>query len=158
MPRSMKNQVRLILDTMVMKAIALAGSGNPNKIAMSAYLKITRRAHVVIISRRLIKQYETKMEEDNIPAEYFLNFLQNTLEANGQLKQVSDDQADKMQVHVKLPSEDVFLAQIAMAADPNQFNVYIISNERGIYRVDAQLNKKHRIRALTTYTYSNEYC
>lgn len=141
-----------------MKEIATAGLGNANKIAIEAFKKITRRNHTVIVSSHLIKQYEAKMEEEDIPAEYFLTFLQSILEASGQLKRVSDANADKMQIHVKFPSEDLFLAKIALAANPTQFEVYILSEERDICTADVQLHRKHNIRALNTSTYAEQYC
>jgi hypothetical protein len=158
MPRGKKKQIRLIIDTMVMKAIALAGFGKPDNVAMSVFQKIEKEAHTVILSHRLTKQYAAKMQEDSIPVEYFLNFFQNILEANNQIREVSDNTANKMQVHVRLPSEDVFLAQIAMASNPNNFTVIIISDEHGIYTKDRELLRKHNIRALSPFDYTSQYC
>jgi hypothetical protein len=143
---------------MVLKAIALLGKNEVNKEATSAYQKIVGKAHTVIISNRLIKQYQTKMEEDSIPVEFFLNFLQNVFEANHQLKKIGDNRASEMKLHVKFPSEDLFLAQIAMAADPTKFEVYIISKEHEILNADTQLQKKHGIRALSPSAYTHDYC
>jgi pyruvate formate-lyase activating enzyme-like uncharacterized protein len=163
MPRRKKDQTRVIIDTMVMKAIALAffsqrGLRKKHNTAMSVYQKITRETHTVILSNQLAEQYYTKMEQNNVPVDYFLNFFQNILEARNQLKRISDNSASEMQVHVRLPSEDVFLAQIAMASNPSKFNVFIISAERGIYTKDRQLQRKHHIRALTPLDYSTQYC
>lgn len=154
----MSNQVRLVIDTMVMKEIATAGLGDANEIAMTTYNKIVRKNHTVIVSNRLTSQYQAKMDEEGIPAEFFLCFLQNVLQANGQLKQVSDARAEKMQVRVRFPSEDLFLLKIALAANPAQFQVYILSEDRDIYTADAQLQRKHNVRALDAYTYSRAYC
>jgi len=157
-PKNMPRQVRLILDTMVMTAITSAVSGNRGKIALSAYNKILRKAHTVIVSKRLLNQYESKMSEEGVPTEYMLSFLQQQLEATNQLKKVSDNQANKNCVRVKLPSEDIFLAQIALTADPDNYDVYIVSDERAIYTADAKLNKEHKIRAMSTSDYSAKYC
>jgi hypothetical protein len=143
---------------MVMTAITSVASGSRSKIALSAYNKILREAHTVIVSKRLLSQYESKMNEEGVPTEYMLTFLQQQLEATGQLKKVSDNQANKNRVRAKLPSEDIFLAQIALAADPDNYDVYIISDERAIYVADAKLNKEHKIRAMSTSDYSAEYC
>lgn len=141
-----------------MTAITSAASGNRSRIALSAYNKILRKAHTVIVSKRLISQYESKMNEEGVPTEYMLSFLQLQLEATNQLKRVSDNQANKNCVRVKLPSEDVFLAQIALAADPDNYDVYIVSDERAIYIADAKLNSEHKIRAMNTSDYSANYC
>lgn len=155
MPRK-KHGTRVVIDTMIMKGIALAGLNKANDPALSVYKKITSQNHTVIISNQLSDQYLTIMEKENIPAEYFLQFFLNTM--GNQIKKVSDSNVNKMQVKVKLPPEDVFLAQIALASNPNKFNVFIISKECGIYKKDRQLQRKHNVRALTPEIYSTQFC
>jgi hypothetical protein len=153
---------RIVLDTMVMEGIALAGIFQANKTHIVEYQnllqKLIKKGHTVILSNRLISQYLSKMKEKGIPAEYFLRFLENNLEANRQLKRISDALAQQRQVEVDLPTEDKFLAQIALACNPNNFDVFIISNEQGIYKKDRQLQRKHNIRALTPSDYIEQYC
>jgi hypothetical protein len=98
------------------------------------------------------------MDEEDIPTEYILVRLQQQLEASNQLKRVSDNEANKNRVRVKLPSEDIFLAQIALAADPENYEVCIVSDEREIYTADAKLNREHKIRAMSTSDYLAKYC
>lgn len=158
----MTNPTRLVLDTMIMEGIALAGLLKANKADMAEYQnllqKLIRKGHTVILSNRLISQYLSKMKEKGIPAEYFLRFLENHLEANKQVKRISDGLAQQKQVKVDLPPEDEFLAQIALACNPNDFDVFIISIEEGIYRKDRQLQRKHKIRALTPSDYISQHC
>lgn len=157
MPRKRK-PTRIILDTTDMKQIALAGICGKSGTWQLLFNKMIRENHTLIISNQLGQQYLTKIKEEGIPAEYFLSFLQTTLEATHQLKRVSNARANRMQVRVKLPKEDVFLAQIAIASNPNHFDVCIVSSERGIYTMDRRLQREHSIRALTPSDFIDQYC
>ena len=141
-----------------MKKIALTGISGKSGPWKSMLNKMIKASHTLIISNRLTKQYLTKLKEENIPAQYFLSFLQTNLGAIHQLKRVSNGRANKMQVRVKLPKEDVFLAQIAIASNPSHFDVCIVSSDRGIYAKDSQLKREHGIRALAPSNYLNQYC
>jgi len=141
-----------------MKKMALLGASGKGGPWKSMLNKIIKGSHTLIISNRLQKQYLTKLEEENIPAEYFLSFLQTNLGASHQLKRVGDGRAGKMQVRVKLHKKDVFLAQIAMASSPNKFDVCIVSSDGGVYTHNIQLQRKHNISALKPSDYVSQYC
>ena len=158
-----RKPTRIVIDTMNMKDMALVSISKSKlhryKIAKLMLSKILREKHVVCFCNQLWNQYVVKLQEENIPVQYFLSFIQNLLTANAQLRRMSNGLKDNVQVHVRVPKEDLFLIQTAIASNPRKkFNVYVISSEHAILKTDRRLQDRHGIRVFSPTEYVQGYC
>jgi len=150
----MSKPVRLIIDAMLFGQISYDYfNGKNNNLTK----KILQKKHVVIINYKIENNYEGFFIGKKIPGRIAKNikdrFLKH-LENNNVLKNLPSSIWKKLKFKIKVPSDDYFYFQTAVAAkSTDKFWAVLLTEDPNWHKIAPDFRKKHKVCICSQYRY-----